>query len=155
MSEDDRKKSTNYTKPLILFVFLLIVIASGYFGLNVRFSWKDGFSIGQSIDDPKIIIKDISSNPPDFVVLKNTSTETINIKGYKVKEGDKVYILPENDLRTTLDPEENLTIYFVKNNSSILDDSSKLASTAFRIKPGETIELIDSLGNSVGLKKAL
>ena len=155
MNDQNESDGTDYTKPLILFIFLLIVIAAGYFGLNVRFNFSDGFSIYQQSSDVKRVgIREISANPPDFIMLHNFSNEKASLESYMLVEGNKKYTFPEDEPKATLEAGANIKIYFLKEGNNAPDDPSALFSTAFRIKPGETIELIDTVGNVIDQKKA-
>ena len=93
MNDQNESDGTDYTKPLILFIFLFIVIAAGYFGLNVRFNFNDGFSIYQQNSEVKRVgIREVSANPPDFVMLHNFSNEKVSLESYMLVEGNnKVY----------------------------------------------------------------
>ena len=154
MSHDDKKKIIDYTKPLTLFIGLLIVISAAYFGVNVSIT-DDGVEVTHQSKKTDISIEGVSANTPDHVILKNNTNDKISLTGYVLKEGTKSYTFSNNPPLTELESQENLTVYFVKKDNLLLRDNQKLVSTAFRIKAGETIELIDSKGNLIQSKTAL
>jgi hypothetical protein len=100
--------------------------------------------------DSEIIIKQINSHRPDYVVLKNNASVTIDIGGYELWENDNHYKLPIDSNITKLDPNETLRIFFLKENDtenkSNYINTGNLVSTDFRIKEGELIELKDGSG---------
>jgi hypothetical protein len=153
MAPPDNNNSTGYSKVLLLLIGLLIVIAGGYFGVNVMITPEGGVSITHQDQDnlPNISIVNVNANAPDYVTIKNNSNNQINLLGYEIREGSNSYPLQNS----TLEPNENSTIYFVKSDHEYVNDQTKIISTDFRIQPGETIELIDSNGNTIHTKKAL
>ena len=136
-------------------IVLLIVIAAGIFNKDVIFNLKEGkisVTSGDKAEVKTVVIKEINSRKPDFVVLKNTAQESIDIKGYELLEGTNVYKIPNSKV---IVPNGNIKIYFVKSNDPLVGDTTKLVSTSFRIKSGESIELKDALGNTIDQSKAL
>jgi len=158
MANNDTQTGKNNKKWISLAIVLLIVVAAGVFNKDVIFNLQKGeVSITSSTkpEDKTIIIKQINSQKPDFVILKNTTQKPIDIKGYELSEGTKTYKIPASKVNTNLAPNENIKIYFVPDDHPLLSDTTKLVSTSFKIKSGESIELKDSLGNIVDLSKAL
>ena len=155
MTTPDKKNSTDYTKVLVIFIGLLVVIAAGYFGVDVSITPDGGVDVSHRDEVPDISIEGVSANSPDHVILKNNTNDQINLSGYMLKEGTKSYVFSHQSPLTLIEPQVNLTVYFVKEGHPFIANNNKLVSTAFRIQAGETIELLDPLGNAVQSKKAL
>lgn len=158
MTNENKEKVNNWKKWVPLFIVFLIVVAAGVFKMDVSFKSEIvdlNIKHNNAEQEKTIIIKNVNSKKPDFVTLKNTTASPINIKGYKLIEGGSIYKINSSYIDTNISPNANITIYFVKKGDPLLNDRTKLVSTSFRIKSGESIELEDALGNVIDYSKAL
>ena len=100
-----------------------------------------------------IRIETVNSQSQDYVVLKNHDDNRRDISFYEVVEASKRFQIPSG---TFLDAHASLRIWFLKEEEAGTRDvvSDCLVSSAFRIKSGETILLLDNTGNIVDEKEA-
>ncbi|MCK4765518.1 MAG: carboxypeptidase-like regulatory domain-containing protein [Candidatus Aminicenantes bacterium] len=102
-----------------------------------------------------IVITRIESTHPDYVVIKNITEKLIDIGGYTIAEGNDEFMFPDN---TILKPDQAISVlFFGKKNAHEIGKYKKkgqLVSTAFGIKRGETITLLNKGRETIDIKQA-